>query len=89
MVRSYAGRGACKAFKRSWLLMSDNESCPGSHTNPRSKYGCRCNSMSEQPCSYCDWWEYHQHCEPLEEEKEYEEEPGDFYEHQTSWDNKD
>jgi hypothetical protein len=27
--------------------------------NPRERYGCRCNSMSEQPCSYCDWNEYH------------------------------
>jgi hypothetical protein len=34
--------------------------------NPRERQGCRCNSMSIQPCSWCDWNSYHgseQDCE--------------------------
>jgi hypothetical protein len=50
----------------------DNDECPGGHTCPRKR--CGCTSKSEQLCSFCDWWIYHQHCEPLPEEKEYEEE---------------
>lgn len=69
--------------------MSDNECCPGGHICPRRS--CACNSRSEQPCSWCDWWDQHGDCKPkeTEEEDDYEEEPGDFYERQTSWDNND
>ena len=46
----------------------DDDTCPGGHINPRKR--CGCNSRSEQPCFYCDWWTYHQHCEPKEGEED-------------------
>ena len=46
--------------------MSETDTCLAGHENPRKM--CRCNSMSEEPCSYCDWWEYHGDCESEEGE---------------------
>ena len=48
--------------------MVDEDTCPAGHINPRKM--CRCHSMSEEPCWYCDWWDEHGYCDPIEDEEE-------------------
>lgn len=52
-------------------MIQDDDTCPGGHTCPRR--GCACNSRSEQPCSWCDWWDFHGDCEPVKDEEEEDE----------------